>query len=336
MSDVVTGTTVLAAFLGGVVALFAPCCVSVMLPAYLATSFQRRGALVAMTFVFAAGVAAVILPIAFGASWVTRLIVGHHTTVFLTAAAVMVGLGVATLAGWKPPLPMLSRRATGEHGAGSVFALGAFSGVASACCAPVLAGVLTLAGAVASFGAALVVGVAYVFGMVLPLFVIALLWDRYDWADTALFQGRTITLRLGRARRNMTLSALLSGGLLVAMGGLLAVLALRGPAMNPRGWQARMAADLRHWSDVALSWLDALPGWASAALIFTALFALVRVGARQYLDRAEAAAAEPHEPDHDTGPRASIAAVEPAARRRPDDLEQKTPAPVGDTAGEAT
>ena len=218
MTEVLTGTTVLAAFMGGVVALFAPCCVTVMLPAFLATSFRRRGALVAMTFVFAAGVAAVILPIAFGASWITRLIQGQHTTVFLVAAAAMVGLGVATLAGWKPPLPMLSRRPTPGHSAASVFTLGAFSGVASACCAPVLAGVLTLASAVGSFSSALVVGVAYVFGMVLPLFVIALLWDRYDWGNSALFQGRTLTIGVGRARRTMTLSALLSGGLLVAMG----------------------------------------------------------------------------------------------------------------------
>ncbi|MGH2394403.1 MAG: cytochrome c biogenesis CcdA family protein, partial [Candidatus Limnocylindria bacterium] len=83
MSEVLTGTSIIAAVLGGAVALFAPCCISVMLPAYFATSFQRRRALVAMTFVFGAGVAAVILPIAFGASAVSRLIVDHHTPVFL-------------------------------------------------------------------------------------------------------------------------------------------------------------------------------------------------------------------------------------------------------------
>lgn len=290
MSEVLTGTTVLAAFFGGVVALFAPCCVSVMLPAYLASGFRRRGALVAMTFVFAAGVAAVILPIAFGASWITRLILSHHTIVFLVAAVSMIALGLATLAGWKPPLPMLSRRPTQGHSVTSVFTLGAFSGVTSACCAPVLAGVLSLAGAVSSFSAALVVGVAYVFGMVVPLFVIALLWDRYDWGNSALFQGRAVTVGVGRARRTMTLSALLSGGLLVVIGALLAVLAVQGPAMDPKGWQARFAADLRHWADVTVSWLDAVPGWISVAAILAVLAALVRVAARQYLDRAEATA----------------------------------------------
>jgi len=50
-----------------------------------------------------------------------------------------------------------------------VYVLGVISGAASACCAPVLAGVAVVSGAAASFPAALAVGVAYVFGMVAPL-----------------------------------------------------------------------------------------------------------------------------------------------------------------------
>ncbi len=40
MEQLLLSTTVVAAFLGGVVALLAPCCVSVMLPAYFASSFN--------------------------------------------------------------------------------------------------------------------------------------------------------------------------------------------------------------------------------------------------------------------------------------------------------
>ena len=58
------GGSVLAAVIAGAIALFAPCCISVMLPAYFASSFQNRRLLVAMTFLFAAGIATVILPIA--------------------------------------------------------------------------------------------------------------------------------------------------------------------------------------------------------------------------------------------------------------------------------
>ena len=43
------GGSAIAAFVAGLIALFAPCCISVMLPAYFASSFRNRGVLVAMT-----------------------------------------------------------------------------------------------------------------------------------------------------------------------------------------------------------------------------------------------------------------------------------------------
>jgi cytochrome c biogenesis protein CcdA len=42
---------VIAAVVAGAIALFAPCCISAMLPAYFASSFQNRRRLVAMSFV---------------------------------------------------------------------------------------------------------------------------------------------------------------------------------------------------------------------------------------------------------------------------------------------
>ena len=47
MHQALFGTVLLVSFLGGVVALLAPCCVSVMLPAYFATGFGRRSGIVA-------------------------------------------------------------------------------------------------------------------------------------------------------------------------------------------------------------------------------------------------------------------------------------------------
>src|SRR3989441_815036 len=91
-------------------------------------------------------------------------------------------------------LPMPAMRARGGSGPLAVLSLGAFSGVASSCCAPVLAGVAALSGASGSFSSALVLGVAYVFGMVFPLFVIALLWDRFNWGESRLLKGKRFPL----------------------------------------------------------------------------------------------------------------------------------------------
>ena len=105
----------------------------------------------------------------------------------------------------------------------SVYSLGIFSGIASSCCAPVLAGVIALASVAASFWLALGLGTAYVFGMVAPLFLIALLWDRYDWRASRLFRPRSWTWRLGGLQRTVTMTNLATGILLTIKGEALAV-----------------------------------------------------------------------------------------------------------------
>lgn len=97
---------VLTSFIAGIVALLAPCCVSVMLPAYFASGLRRRRQIVGMTFVFAAGVGTVILPIALGASAVSGLLQSRHTPIFATGGALMILAGLATLAGRAPTVPM--------------------------------------------------------------------------------------------------------------------------------------------------------------------------------------------------------------------------------------
>src|SRR2546426_9703197 len=106
MTDVLFGGAVLASFLAGTVALFAPCCISVMLPAYFASSFATRRALVAMTFIFATGLGLVILPIALGAAAVGTLISAHHLLFYLAGGGLMVALGLYMLVGGKLMLPM--------------------------------------------------------------------------------------------------------------------------------------------------------------------------------------------------------------------------------------
>src|SRR5205807_6331232 len=104
-SSIFFGGSLLAAIIAGAIALFAPCCISVMLPAYFASSFQNRRRLVAMTFLFAAGIATVVLPIALGASALLALINGGHTPLYVTGGLLMVALGLYTLAGGRIDLP---------------------------------------------------------------------------------------------------------------------------------------------------------------------------------------------------------------------------------------
>lgn len=274
-SSIFFGGSVVAAVVAGVIALFAPCCISVMLPAYFASSFQNRRLLVAMTFLFAAGIATVILPLAMGASVIRQLITDQHTLIYVVGGLLMLALAAYVLLGGRIHLPMPGRRAGGKGGPLSVYSLGVFSGVASSCCAPVLAGVIALSSVASSFGLALGLGAAYVFGMVAPLFFISLLWDRYDWRSSRLFRPRSFDYRIGPVRRTITGTSLASGILLGLMGGAMVWIGLAYDAMPAsNGWQARVAADLQHYGKVVTDALSWIPGWA-AVIVLVAVVALL-------------------------------------------------------------
>lgn len=285
MTTVVLGGAVLASFLAGVVALFAPCCISVMLPAYFASSFATKRALVAMTFVFAAGLGLIILPIALGAAALGGLILSHHLEVYLAMGLLMVGLGLYVLVGGELALPMPGMRPVAGRGPIAVLMLGAFSGIASSCCAPVLAGLVALAGASGSFSAAVLLGTAYVFGMVFPLFVISLLWDRFNWAQSRLLRGRYVSMGAFGWRISVHSTALASGLILIAMGLVVVYVAFNGNSMPTSGWPIILSADAQHYAHLVLVWLGALPGWVTAAALLAILIGLSWFALRQTILR---------------------------------------------------
>ena len=281
-SSIFFGGSVLAAVIAGAIALFAPCCISVMLPAYFASSFQNRRLLVAMTFLFAAGIATVILPIALGASLLRQILTTQHTVIYVTGGLLVLALALYVLLGGQIHLPMPGRRAGGKAGVLSVYSLGIFSGVASSCCAPVLAGVIALSSVVSSFWLALVLGSAYVFGMVAPLFLIALLWDHYDWRASRLFRPRSFTWRLGPFTRTLTATGLASGILLAFIGGGMLWIGLAYRSMPPLAdWQIQIAAGLQHVGQVMTNALTWIPNWMGMLIFLVLIGALVWYALRQ-------------------------------------------------------
>jgi cytochrome c biogenesis protein CcdA len=261
-----------------------------MLPAYFATGFGRRSGIAAATGVFAAGVATLIVPIGLGASALSAALPAHHLLIFSVGGAAMLAGGIAVLAGWKPMLPMPALRSPSGHGYGAAYGLGLFSGIASACCAPVLAGLIVLTGSFASFGSALAVSLTYAAGMVAPLAVLALVWERRDWGSSRLLHGRRVRVGFSRLARTMPLGTAASGVVLLGMGIVTLVTAVTGPSMSSSGWRETMAAWLGHVSSVtgrALSWL---PGWAVLAVLAALAAALFWQARRSRLSAADTAA----------------------------------------------
>ena len=136
--------SLIAAFIAGIAALFAPCCITVLLPSYLGSIFRQKKTVIAMTFVFFLGLLAVFLPLGLGFAGLGALFSKNHDWVFITGGIFLLLLGASILLGFHFSIPFTKHPKSEITGSGSVFILGVFSAIATLCCAPVLAGVLAL------------------------------------------------------------------------------------------------------------------------------------------------------------------------------------------------
>ncbi len=205
----------LAAFLGGVLALLSPCS-ALLLPAFFAYSLATPGRLLARTGVFYLGLATTLVPLGAASTAASRLFNGHRELLIAVGGWVVIAMGLAQILG----LGFASRRAQAAaaritpRSAVSTFLLGCVYGLAGFCAGPILGAVLTVTAVSgnAVYGASMLA--VYALGMALPLFVLALLWDRFQLGTRRWLRGRE--LGLGRLRLHTT--SLLSGAFFIGIG----------------------------------------------------------------------------------------------------------------------
>ena len=261
MGDLLTTGSVLAAFLAGGVALFAPCCIVFLAPSYMAVAVKnRRWRLLPLTFVFAAGLALVLVPITLGMSLVASTIANYHAPLYYAGGALMLALAAFSLSGRMISMPSFLRAPDTARGdSASFFALGVFAGVASSCCAPVLAGVMTLSALSGSPLGGIALGLSYTFGMVFPLFVMALAWDRFRLGERTWLRAKPIRIRFaGRVLATNTVNLVVALGFAL-MGGFVIYLANTGRMTGGPGFQVAMGRGLERVFTRIESWTDPVP-----------------------------------------------------------------------------
>lgn len=189
-------TSIIAAFLAGMVALFAPCCVSYLLPAYLGSVFKERKRVLFMTLIYSLGIFIVMLPAVLGSQLISLWAFRYHEEIYLVGGGFMILVGLISLIGYKLPMPHFRR--SGKQGTDvlSIFTLGMFSGITSACCAPVLVGVLTLSFLSPNLWQALLIGFIYVLGMVTPLYIGSYFLDSKKVLGMTFFKKKLTMLKL--------------------------------------------------------------------------------------------------------------------------------------------
>jgi cytochrome c biogenesis protein CcdA len=201
-----------AAFLGGVLALLAPCS-ALLLPAFFAYAFANRTALVKGSGLFLLGLCTVLLPLGLLASLAGSLFIEHRQLTILVAGFVLIALGALQTLGVTVPLAIAGHVERATRGT-ATYATGVTYGLTGFCSGPLLGGVLTVAAAGQNplLGAALLL--VYALGMVTPLVLLSAAWDRYDLGHRRWLRGRA--MHLGPVWVHST--NLLAGGLFVLLG----------------------------------------------------------------------------------------------------------------------
>jgi cytochrome c-type biogenesis protein len=277
--NLLTTGSVLTAFFAGMVALFAPCCIVFLAPSYLAAAAKnRRWRLLPLTFVFAAGLGLVMVPITLGLSLVAGTIARYHGPLYYAGGALMLLLAAYSLSGRMWTMPSFLRAPDTRRGdSASFFALGVFSGIASSCCAPVLAGVMTLSALSGSAVGGALLGLSFVFGMTFPLFVMALAWDRLRLRDRTWLRAQPIRLRLGSWRLTTNSVNVAVAAAFTVMGGFIIYLAGAATMTTGPGFQAAIGEWLSRQFTIVDRWLAPVPEPVLGLLVAAVAAGLVYV-----------------------------------------------------------
>jgi cytochrome c-type biogenesis protein len=264
----IMGGSAAAAFVAGMIAFFAPCCSGVMMPTYLAAiSGNSRIRMARLTAVYVGGVALVVLPITLGAGAIGQWTSRYHPQLFVLGGLMMIFTAVTLWRGSMLPTPMLRQpELTGT--AGSVFVLGVFSGAATACCAPVLAGAVALSALNQSWLGGLAMGLSYLGGIILPLVLIAVIFN----GAKKKVRDPKFTLAIASYRKRISLSRLVGAVIFGASGLFFIGLALAGESQSGNSMQRWISRQLNHH---LATHAGQIPNWITwpVLLVFAAALA---------------------------------------------------------------
>lgn len=274
--DLLIGSSLVAAFIAGVAALFAPCCITVLLPAYLGSIFREKYKVFLMTFVFFLGILAVFLPLGLGASALAQVFRDYHNVIFIIASVFLLGLGASMLLGKRFSLPFEVTPTLKNSSIISVFILGVLSAIATTCCAPVLAGVLALTVLPGSIFWGAIYTVSYVLGMVLPLFIIAFFLDKADFTKHFIVFRKTIQYSIFGKTIAVTIAEIISGVTFLAMGGIILYLAIQNQLFAHSSYQTTINIYLTKFLENINGFVTSVPQYVWATLIILIILIIIK------------------------------------------------------------
>lgn len=281
--ELLLSASIIAAFIAGVAALFAPCCITVLLPSYFASIFRERYKIFLMTFIFFLGILTVFLPIGLGAAALGQIFSRYHNIIFGIGGVFLIILSIILLTGRHFSLPFRVNPSFKKHNIISVFSLGIFSGVATTCCAPVLAGVLTLAALPGSLFWGGIYTLSYVFGMVAPLFLISLFLDKVDFSQKLMKTfNKPIEYPIGGKKISITIAEAISGITFLVMGTIIVYLALANRLFVHSEYQTAINIYLTKFLNTISDFIKIIPEYVWALLLVIIIGGIIWRVIRQF------------------------------------------------------
>ncbi|MBI2661019.1 hypothetical protein HYX09_01990 [Candidatus Woesearchaeota archaeon] len=278
--EILIAASLISAFIAGIAALFAPCCITILLPAYLGSIFRQKHKVILMTFIFFLGLLTVFLPLGLGMAWLGQTLSQYHDTIFIIGGIFLALLGTLILLGIHFSLPFSVYPTTKIVGASSVFVLGIFSAFATLCCAPVLAGALALSVLPGSVLWGGIYSVTYVLGMVAPLFVIAYFIDKTNMVQKLNFFKKPISYSIFSKKVELRFVDVLAGATFLLMGALILYLAKAGRlAMQGSAYQTAVNIYMANITNSINTSILKIPAilWAFAIVALAALAAWILI-----------------------------------------------------------
>lgn len=272
----------IASFFAGVAALFAPCCITVLLPTYFASIFKEKGLIFFMTFIYFLGVLAVFLPLGLGATFISQIFSLYHNTIFFIGGVFLIFLGLTMLLGKQFSLPFTVHPSLKNYNIPSVFTLGVFSGIATTCCAPVLAGVLTLAVLPGSVILGGVYTLAYVLGMVVPLFIIALTLDKFNFTQKFFGFRKATSYTLFGQKIRLTFANLFSGLVFLIFGIIILYLERTNQLLSHASYQVTVNLYLTRFVRFLENFTKFIPETLWAVLFMGVFFLIIWQAIKQF------------------------------------------------------
>ncbi len=273
--NILIGTSLVASFIAGIAALFAPCCITVLLPSYLGSVFRERKKVFIMTFIFFLGILLVFLPLGLGFAAFGQALSKYHNTIFIVGGGFLLVLGLSLVLGRHFSLPFHVNPTLKNHSPFSVFTLGIFSGVATTCCAPVLAGVLALSALPGSVAWGALYTFVYVLGIVSPLFVIASFLDRNALTQKMMRAQTPLSYSLGSLRITVTIGELISGALFIIMAVFTLWLSFTNSLTVHSSYQVSINIFLTKVFNAVAGVVKAVPEFLWAVLFIFVIFAII-------------------------------------------------------------